>query len=586
LPAAVARVLPDVPAVDRPFDYDAAGQEPPLAVGDRVRVALHGRSVRGWVVGVSDRTEHGELKPIARRLGLGPPAPVVALCEWAAWRWAGPWSKLLATASPERVVADLPPVPAATALPAVHNQLRVSGLRLVRDGAATLVRVGPCEDPLELVLGVLHGVAETGAAGTVVVTTPTTAWAERLAGRLRRRGVAAAGPERWAEARAGFPVVVGARAAALAPVPSLACAIVLDAHDDAYRQTQTPCWSAVGLLAERCRREQAALVATSWCPDPSLLALLSRTESTEHESRMWPRLVVADLRETDPRERLLTGQLAAQAHRALDEPGDGVRVVVVLQRLGGARLLACRSCGSLAVCEAHGAALRDVGDGLGCAQGCTGHPKLCVACGAPALRAVREGISSLTARVAALLGTEAVEVSAATAEVPDGARVVVGTEAVLSRVRRAALVCFADLDDYLCAPRAHGALEALRAIGLAGRLVGSRGGAAPGHVLVQTRQPSHLAVVAAVRGDPAALLAREQQVAASLSLPPHVALAALRGAGAAALAASLLAHGVSVSEDRDAFLAVAASHRELCDALAAVPRPTEPVRVEVDPPGT
>jgi primosomal protein N' (replication factor Y) len=586
LPAAVARVLVDVPAVDRPFDYDATGHDPPLEVGDRVRVGLHGRSVRGWVTSLSDRTEHGELKPIVRRLGLGPPESVVALCEWAAWRWAGPWSRLLATASPARLVTDLPQVPARVALPVVHNQLRVSGLRLVRGGAATLVRVGPCTDPLDLVLGVLHGVDEAQAPGSVVVTTPTTAWADRLAERLRRRGVAAAGPDRWAEARAGFPVVVGARAAALAPVPRLAGAVVLDAHDDAYRQTQTPCWSAVGLLAERCRRDQAALVATSWCPDPSLLALVSRTEAIEHESRMWPRLVVADLRATDPRERLLTAQLAAQAHRALDEPGAGVRVVVVLQRLGGVRLLACRRCGSLAVCEAHGLALHDVGDGLGCAQGCTGHPRVCVACGAPALRAVREGISSLTTRVAALLGVDAVEVSAATAEIPEGARVVVGTEAVLSRVRRAELVCFADLDDYLCAPRAHGGLEALRAIGLAGRLVGARGGAEPGHVLVQTRQPDHAAVVAAVRGDPGALVASEQEVAAALSLPPHVAVAALRGQGAASLAASLLAHGVGVTEDRGAFLAVAASHRELCDALAAVPRPTASVRVEVDPPGT
>ena len=143
---------------------------------------------------------------------------------------------------------------------------------------------------------------------------------------------------------------------------------------------------------------------------------------------------------------------------------------------------------------------------------------------------MREGITSLTTRVAALLGVEALEVSAATKEVPDDARVVVGTEAVLTRVRRASLVCFADLDDYLSAPRAHGSLAALRAIGLAGRLVGARGSSAPGHVLVQTRQPDHLAVAAAVRGDPSELVADEARVAAALSLPPHVALAALQRA--------------------------------------------------------
>jgi primosomal protein N' (replication factor Y) (superfamily II helicase) len=583
LSPAVAHVLPDVPAVDRVFDYDAREADPPVAVGDRVRVALHGRSVRGWVVGTADRTDHADLLPLARRLGMGPPEGVVELCRWAAWRWAGPWSRLLATASPPRVVDALPAVPARS-LPEVHNQLRVSGLRLVRDRRATLVRVGPCTDPLDLVLGVLHGVAATGAAGSVVVTTPTTGWAERLAGRLQRRGVGAVGPDHWAEARAGVPVLVGARAAALAPLPRLAAAVVLDAHDDAYRQTQAPCWSAVDLLAERCRRDGASLVATTWCPDPTLCAL-GPTEVLEHESRLWPRLVVADLREADPRERLVTSTLAQQAHRALDDDGAEARVVVVLQRLGGVRLYACRACGSLAVCEPHGAALVEGADGLACAEGCTSHPKVCVACGAARLAAVREGVSTLTTRVAALLGVEAVEVSAATTEVPDHARVLVGTEAVLTRVRRASLVCFADLDDYLCAPRAHAALGALRAIGLAGRLVGARGATAPGHVLVQTRQPENRAVVAAVRGDPAEIVAHEAEVARALSLPPHVALCALRGPGAAELAATLAADGVDVRADGERLLAVAPTHRELCDALAAAPRPSAAVRVEVDPPG-
>jgi len=505
---AVARVLPDLPAVDRVFDYDATDGIA-VRVGDRVRVALHGRSVRGWVVGLADRTEHGRLRPVAKSLGLGPPPTVVALTEWGAWRWAGPWSRLLATASPDRVVTELPAVPAATALPDVHNQLRVFALRLARTGAATLVRTGPCTDPMDLVLALLHANESTGADGTLVVTTPTLGWADRFATRLRRRGVAAAGPDRWAEARAGFPVVVGARAGALAPVPRLAGAVVLDAHDDAYRQTQTPCWSAVGLLAERCRREQAPLVATSWCPDPSLTALFAATEPLEPESRSWPRLVVADLSATDPRERLLTSELAAQAHRALDEGRDGVRVAVILQRLGGARLLACRVCGALAVCESHGLALRDGEGGLCCDRGCTAHPRLCVRCGAPALRA----------------------------------------------------------------------------IGLAGRLVGARGSTAPGHVLVQTRQPDHLAVRAAVRGDPSALVAEEAEVAAALSLPPHVAVCTLSGEGAAALGATLAARGVQVTADRDRLLCVAPTHRELCDALAVAPRPKAPVRVEVDPGG-
>ena len=47
----VVRVLPDVPAIDRAFDYlvpDALGDQ--VRVGTMVRVPLHGRRVAGWVV--------------------------------------------------------------------------------------------------------------------------------------------------------------------------------------------------------------------------------------------------------------------------------------------------------------------------------------------------------------------------------------------------------------------------------------------------------------------------------------------------------------------------------------------------------
>jgi primosomal protein N' (replication factor Y) len=579
---AVARVLPDVPALDRPFDYDAGDTS--LHVGDRVRVPLHGRTVRGWVVALDGAT-HDELKPIARRLGLGPSPEVVELAKWGSWRWAGAWCKLLATASPERVVNDLPVVP-PDELPELHNQSRVLGHRLVRHRTSTLVRVGPCSDPFDLVVGMLHGVHEEHLAGTLLVLTPTIGWAERLTERLRRRGVAAAGPGRWAEGAAGFPIVVGTRATALATVPALAAAIVLDVHDGAYRQTQTPCWHAVGLLAERCRREGASLVGTSWCPNPPVASLFAATEAAEHEARSWPRLTVADLAVADPRERTLTSQFAAAARRALAEPGDGPAVVVVLQRLGGVRLYACDACGALALCEPHHEPLAEVTSGhLGCALGCREHPRVCVTCGKGPLRAVREGVAALAKRVAALLQTNVAEVSATTKSLDESARVLVGTEAVLLRARHARLVCFADLDDYLGAPRAHAGLDALRAIGLAGRLVGARGSDTPGHVLVQTRQPHHPCVEAAVHGQPEGVIAHEAQLARELGLPPHVALCALRGAGAGELAAVLRGARLEVREDDGDYVVAAPTHRELCDALAAAPRPGGAVRVEVDPPG-
>jgi primosomal protein N' (replication factor Y) len=83
------RVRPDVPAVARAFDYlvpDALA--PAVRVGAIVRVPLHGRRVRGWVIDddVEPGTSADRLVPVHGVVSAGPPASVVALAAWAAWR--------------------------------------------------------------------------------------------------------------------------------------------------------------------------------------------------------------------------------------------------------------------------------------------------------------------------------------------------------------------------------------------------------------------------------------------------------------------------------------------------------------------
>src|SRR3954465_10651080 len=106
----VVRVLPDVAAIDKTFDYlvpDPLGDQ--VRVGTMVRVELHGRRVGGWVVGLSDEPSTAKtLKPLAKITGWGPPPELVDLAEWAAWRWAGRVSSFLGTASPPGAVRSLP----------------------------------------------------------------------------------------------------------------------------------------------------------------------------------------------------------------------------------------------------------------------------------------------------------------------------------------------------------------------------------------------------------------------------------------------------------------------------------------------
>ncbi|MGH9112259.1 MAG: primosomal protein N', partial [Acidimicrobiales bacterium] len=101
----VVRVLPDEPAINKTFDYlvpDAVGDQ--VRVGDRVRIALQGRRVGGWVVATGVDPPVGVvLRPIAKWSGRGPTPELIGLADWAAWRWAGRPASLLRTASPERV---------------------------------------------------------------------------------------------------------------------------------------------------------------------------------------------------------------------------------------------------------------------------------------------------------------------------------------------------------------------------------------------------------------------------------------------------------------------------------------------------
>jgi primosomal protein N' (replication factor Y) len=138
-----------------------------------------------------------------------------------------------------------------------------------------------------------------------------------------------------------------------------------------------------------------------------------------------------------------------------------------------------------------------------------------------------------------------------------------------------------DIDQHLLAPRFGAGEETLALLARAARLVGSH----HGRVLVQTRLPDHEVLRAAVHADPAVLGEVERPLRQTLELPPFGALATVGGPGAAALAAGIGAVGrVTVSSLEEArWLVRAPDHQRLCDRLAAVPRPAERVRVEVDP---
>ncbi len=617
----VVRVLPDVSALHKTFDYTVpAALAERVRVGTQVRIALGPRRVGGWVVeDPVEPTPGVVLRPIAAVRGWGPPPAVLELAAWAAWRWAGPVSALLRTASSPLAVRSL----SAVGSPAAPTRARpgaTAGPEALGEGT-TVVRLGPGDDPWPVVLAAVARGERAGPDAGVLVLTPGLRAAGDVARRLRSQGIATALlPGDWARARAGGCVVVGARAAAFAPVARLGAAVVLDAHDEVYHEERAPTWAAWAVVAERAGREGVPCALVTPCPTLEILAVGTLVVAPRTvERRAWPVVEVIDRRNDDPRTGLFSERLVRVVREVTATPGG--RLVCVVNRTGRVRLVGCGSCGELARCERCGAALELVGEprrgarggssparaphddevsapGLRCRRCGEERPVVCARCGATRMKALRLGVTRVREELEALVGVPVAEVwgPAAGNEREDDAvrraRVVVGTEAALHRVPDASVVAFLEFDSELLAARFRAGEQALGLLARAARLVsGARGrhpgDRAPGRVIVQTRQPRHPAVVSAVSADPGVLANAESEVRRALGLPPFCALAVVSGPAADAYGGALreaAPEAVEVRGPVDATWSVRApDHRVLCDFLSAVARPAGRLRVEVDP---
>jgi primosomal protein N' (replication factor Y) len=577
----ICRVAPDLTAVERVFDYVVPDALAPLVrVGTIVRVPLHGRRVRGWVVAddVESETTEDRLLEIVAVASDGPPPDVVDLADWIAWRWSGPRIAVLRSASPPNRAASTPKPPAPSE-PAWISATQSPKFTPVR---GLVVRRPPLMDRRELVASMC------AADGSTLIAVADGSRARSLAQYLQRmdRNVAfvhsdisdAPRTDAWRRAARGGCVVVGGRTAALAPVPDLAAAIVVDDADEALQEERSPTWHARDVLYERARRAGASWSVVSPAPTIEALELSGATLdalSPDVEAHGWPRPLVVDRREEPPGAGLLTESLAT-ALREANGPA-----VCVLNRRGRFRVLACDACHALMRWDRSAE-----------------RPMVCDTCGATRLRVLRAGVARVREELEALFPRlRVLDVDAATTEIGD-ADILIGTESVLHRPeirrRRPTLVAFMDLDQELLAPRFRAAAQAHWLTTRGAQLLAGRPRDAT-RLLVQTRQPDHEVVRALVKGQPDLVAAAETPRRRALGFPPFGALAEVSGDDAAVLATVDVLRGldaaaasVQVLGPTDGrALVVAPTADALADALVlahAAGRAEGRVRVAVDPP--
>ena len=587
-------MLPDLPAVDRAFDYLVPDGLPPLQVGTVVRVPLHGRRVRGWVLelDVEPETTLDRLRPLLAVVSAGPPAPMVELCAWAAWRWAGPRAPFLRSATPPNRVTetDEPEVSVG-----VYPQ-RDAPIELP-DGARRVIRWPPATPRDALVRALI------ATEGSTILVVPDLLESTRLAHELESEGrhvvpvhggdVGAERTASWEAARHGACVVVGGRVSVLSPVPDLRAIVVLDDADEALKEERAPSWHALPLAAERARRVGARLDVVSPVPTVEALSEVDAAATAEPAAERdgWARVDVVDLRDEPPGAGLLSARLADTLRAALDRRE---RALCVVNRRGRARVLACRACREVARCAVCAAAVAEGSDRLECPRCGATSPTQCSNCGSTNLRAVRPGVVRLREGLAGLVPRARVlAVESGSAPLP-AFDVAVGTEAVLHRAphdaeRPITVVAFLDFDQELLAPRYRAAEQALWLLVRASRQVGPR--RSGGVVLVQTRTPDDPALTAARDGAPAAVIDAEIGQRRALAFPPFGGLAEISGEPSAVQSAcDALAHDARLHIAGPATgraLLRAESVSTLCDAIAATDltaaRAAGRVRVDVDP---
>ncbi len=548
-----------------------------------VRVPLHGRRVRGWVLDADvaqPEVEGARLREVLAVVSTGPPPGVVDLCRWAAWRWAGPFATFLRAASSAHVVpADAEPEVETAVYPPASDARRA------------LVVLAPADDANAAVHALM------ASEGSTLVLDPDAARSASLAAELADRGrevielrsdrTAVELTAAWDRARAGACVAIGGRTAVWAPIPDLAAVIVVDEADEALEDERAPTWNAREVAVERSRRAGARVHMVT--PAPTVDAIVALGEPEQRVRPRWPRVTVVDTRDEAPGQALLTSLLADELRRVRDAGG---RSLCVLNRKGRARLLACRSCGELARCEGCGATVQERDGRLVCSRCDTARPSICLHCHGSRFRAVRPGVARVRDDLAALLPRATVAaVEATTVDVPD-ADVLIGTEAVLHRTppgRRVGLVAFLELDQELLAPRARAAEQALWLLVRAARLLGPR--EARGVLLLQTRMPGHEVVVAAREGDPLAVAEAEGARRRALGWPPFGGVAELGGDAVAVTAACDALRTVETVtvlgpvDDGKRALVRAPTVGALCDTLASVEsaHALGRLRVDVDP---
>jgi primosomal protein N' (replication factor Y) (superfamily II helicase) len=536
-------------AVARPFTYEVPAD---AGVGSIVEVRFGNAKRRGVVTAVDVAPPDGVKTSAIERIAETLPAALVELALWLADYYGSTPARALALVAPynakrrgERRSVSVTGSLAAEAAPAAlsatqeHAVGRIAEL-LDGGGGNVLLWGATGSGKTEVYIRACREAVARGRSAIVLV--PEIALTPQTLGRFRVRfGDAVAvlhsalteaerRDERERIAAGEARVVVGARSAIFAPVPSLGVICIDEEHDSSYKQESDPRYDARTVAAKRATLEGAVAVFGSATPRPESWASLERLELGGRLAAPLPTVRVVDLRREQgyPLSAPLLKELGGIAER-------GGKAILLLNRRGVAPAVHCRACGETRRCPACDVALTLHGDSSLRCHHCArleAMGEACPACGSAELARIGAGTQKLERALAKQVPElDVIRLDADAVEKPEQLRevlerfahadraVLVGTQMVAKGhhfvgVELAAVV---DADTGLGLPDFR-AEE--RTFQLITQLAGRSGRDAPGRVLVQTFQPDSRAVSYAARHDVRGFLDGELERRRALGYPP------------------------------------------------------------------
>ncbi|MGD0382149.1 MAG: primosomal protein N' [Thermoguttaceae bacterium] len=345
-------------------------------------------------------------------------------------------------------------------------------------------------------------------------------------------------------AEGAVSVVVGARSAIFAPTPHLGLIVLDEEHESSFKQDSAPRYHARDVALVRAKAESVPLVLGSATPS---LESWRRAKTGEYVLVEMPRRVLdrplptvgtIDLRVDRTRRAITRGSIGRQLHAAIGKALEaGGQVILLLNRRGFSTHIQCPSCGHVIECPHCDIALtHHRTQEIALCHFCDYQipsPTVCPKCEFSGIRYSGLGTQRLEAEVRARfpnvtclrMDTDTMQGHGsherALAAFRSGkVRILLGTQMIAKGLDfpNVTLVGVINADTALHLPDFR---AAERTFHLVTQVAGRTGrGEKGGHVLVQTFNPEHPAIQAAIRHDYAAFAAGELPIREMLRYPP------------------------------------------------------------------